>query len=322
MNRRILESFGTAPGLTHVALLTRLPSRSSGISIRVHSDQDPALGWSRVTTVSREFFDVLNLRLIRGRTFTPLEEASFAPVVVISETVASTFWPGHAALGRRLWIQAGAGGSEGLEVVGVAADVHTDAYDPSGRRDIFLPFGFWPEPSVAVIARGDGPAQTAADVLRATAVRLEPPVGFLSLRTLDEELAGSVAAASLMGQVLTGLGLTGLFIAVGLYGITAQLAAQRRKELGIRKALGASDTALCTMLIRESAFTLLLGIVPGIILGQLAAWSLRHSFPSLEPFDWVALTLVPALLFLTGVCSALLPFRQVLRNSYAPLREL
>jgi ABC-type antimicrobial peptide transport system permease subunit len=207
--------------------------------------------------------------------------------------------------------------------VGVAADVSTESYDPDGGRDIFLPFGSWADSSVGVIARGDGPAQTAADILRATAVRLEPPVGLLSVRTLDDELAGTVAAARLMGQVLAGLGLIGLFIAMaGLYGITAQLATQRRKELGIRKALGATDSALCSMLIRESAVTLLLGIVPGLLLGQLTAWSLRHSFPTLEPFDWMALTLVPLVVFLAGVSSALLPFLQVLRNSYAPLREL
>jgi putative ABC transport system permease protein len=276
-----------------------------------------------VQSASRGLFDVIGLPILRGRTFSVAEDENAVPVAVISESVAATFWPGRDPLGRSLWFPTAAGPGEPIQVIGVVRDAQVDASDPSLRRDVFLPVGFRTEPSVAIVARGVGPATAALDTLRASAVRMEPHVGLLSSRTLEEELAGTVAAARLMGEVLGTLGLVGLFIAVaGLYGVTAQLAVQRRREVGIRKALGASNMKLCTMLMAESVRTLVLGIVPGIVVGQLVAVSLRRSFPNLEPLDGEAFVAVSIVLLVTCLLGAVVPFWRTIRDSWAPLREL
>jgi predicted permease len=321
-NRQMLEAVREAHGISHAALVTRLPGNTPSRSLKARSDAVD-LRWICVQSVSREFFDVIRLPLVRGRTFTPAEDASAAPVAVISESVAASFWPGREPLGRSLWFPTIDGLGEPIEVIGVVRDAHVDSPDPSLRRDVFIPVGYRAESSVAIVARGIGPANVVLDTLRASAVRMEPHVGLLSSRTLEEELAGTVAAARLMGEVLATLGLIGLFIAVaGLYGVTAQLAAQRRREVSIRKALGASNVALCTMLMSESVRTLLLGIVPGIVVGQLVAVSLRRSFPNLEPLDWEAFLAVSVVLLVTCLLGAVLPFWRTIRDSWAPLREL
>jgi ABC-type lipoprotein release transport system permease subunit len=173
-------------------------------------------------------------------------------------------------------------------------------------------------------AGGAGGATSRAAPVRARLIAAQiAGVGLLSSRTLEEELAGTVAAARLMGEVLATLALIGLFIAVaGLYGVTAQLAVHRRREVGIRKALGASNWRLCTMLMAESMRTLVLGIVPGIVVGPLVAVSLRRSFPNLEPLDWEAFLAVSAVLLVTCLLGAILPFWRTIRDSWAPLREL
>jgi putative ABC transport system permease protein len=318
----MLEVVRVAHGISQAALVTRIPGNTPSTSLKARSDAVD-LRWICVQSASRGLFDVIGLPILRGRTFSVAEDENAVPVAVISESVAATFWPGRDPLGRSLWFPTAAGPGEPIQVIGVVRDAQVDASDPSLRRDVFLPVGFRTEPSVAIVARGVGPATAALDTLRASAVRMEPHVGLLSSRTLEEELAGSVGAARLMGEVLGTLGLIGLFIAVaGLYGVTAQLAAQRRREIGIRKALGASNMKLCTMLMAESVRTLVLGIVPGILLGQLVAVSLRRSFPNLEPLDGEAFVGVSVVLLVTCLLGAVVPFWRTIRDSWAPLREL
>ncbi len=320
-NRQLLEIVRQYPAISHAALVSRVPGDTPGSSLKARTEQGDFL-WTQVQSISSDFFAVVGLRVIQGRSFSSAEEATTAPLVVISQSVAETFWRDRDPLGRRLWFATPTGVSEPVQVIGVVANANVTSHNPRDRRDVFLPMGYRPESSVAVVARGFGPATATLENLRAAALAAGPHVGLLSSRTLEEELAGTVAAGRLVAAFLGTLGAIGLFIAVaGVYGVTAQLASQRRREIGIRKALGATNAALCAMLVRENVQTLLLGIVPGLVLAQLAAIAFRGSFPNLQPFDPWSLAIVTAVLFVSGLVSAVLPFWHVLREAYAPLRE-
>lgn len=320
-NRQLLETVRQSPAISHAALVSRLPGDTPGRSVKARTEQG-GLHWTQVQSISSGFFAVVGLRVIQGRSFSAAEESTAAPVVVISQSVAETFWSNREALGRRLWFATPTGVSEPVQVVGVVANANVSSDDPRDRRDVFLPMGYRPESSVALVARGAGPATTTLDTLRAATRGGGPHAGLLSSRTLEEELAGTVAAGRLVAAALGMLGAIGLFIAVaGVYGVTAQLASQRRREIGIRQALGATNAALCGMLVRENVGTLLLGIVPGLLLGQIAALTLRSAFRNLQPFDPWALATVTAVLLVSGLVSAVLPFWHVVRDTYAPLRE-
>ena len=323
-NRRVLDIVRDAPGVVRAALTTRLPgSTSHAFGTRTRREGSATIHWTRVQAVTSEFFDVLRLPIVRGRGFTKEEEAAAAAVAVVGEKVATRFWPRGDALGQRLRFVDSKELTTPVQIIGVVADVPV----PSRRDndgDIFIPFGpQFHADAVAVIVRGTGASHAALSLLRAAARRSAPP-GFLNSHTVDEELAGSAGPARFMAALSAMLGLVGLFMALaGLYGITAQLAARRRKELGIRKALGATNVTICRMLARESIGVLCVGIVPGILLGVAAGLALRsRSFPNLEPWDVVSILTVSALLMATGLFSAVAPFRRVLRDQYAGLREL
>jgi predicted permease len=324
-NRRVLEVVRDAPGVVRAALTTRLPgSTSHAFGTRMRPEGSATTHWTHVQAVTSEFFDVLGLPIVRGRGFTKEEESAGA-VAVISEKVAAQFWPGGDALGQRLRVVDSKDLPPPVQIIGVVPDVPM----PSRRDndgDIFVPFGrrFQFDGSVAILVRGSGPSQATLGLLRATARRSEPPSGILNSHTVEEELAGSAGPAKFMATLAAMLGLVGLFMALaGLYGITAQLAVRRRKELGIRKALGATNFALCRMLVGESTRILFVGIVPGILLGVLAGFALRsRSFPNLDPLDVVPVLAISSLLMGTGLFSAVLPFRRVLQDRYAALREL
>lgn len=324
-NRRVLEALREAPGVARVALTTRLPgSPSHTVALRTRGDVASATHWTVVQGVTSEFFDVIGLPILRGRSFTRGEQSERAAVAVISEKVAAQFWPGGEALGRRLWFADDKTFTAHIEVIGLVPDIPVSSgYGYDG--DIFMPFGLRVhDDAVAVVVRGLGPSRAALDILRAAARRSQPPIAFLTSHTVDDELVLSVGPAKLIAGISSVIGLVGLFMALaGLYGITAQLAAQRRKELGIRKALGATNLTLCRMLAAESTRILVFGIAPGIVFGLLAGFALRQrSFPNLDPLDWIALTGVSTLVLSTGLLAAVLPFRRVLQDRYAALREL
>ncbi len=324
-NRRVLDAVRDAPGVVRAALTTRLPGTSShSVGTRTRGDGSPATRWTVVHGVTSEFFDVIRLPIVRGRGFTRQEESAVAPVAVVSERVAAQVWPGRDPLGHGLWFPDDKTFTARVEVIGVVPDVPVvSGHSSSG--DIFMPFGHrLADDAVAIIVRGSGPSHAALDTLRAAAQRSEPPLAFLTSRTVDDEFAGGVGGSKFLAGMAAMLGLVGLFMALaGLYGVTAQLAAQRRKELGIRKALGATNPALCRMLAAESTRILLAGVAPGIACGVLLSFALQQrSFPNLAPLDWVALTAVSTVVLSAGLLAAVLPFRRVLRDRYAALREL
>jgi putative ABC transport system permease protein len=324
-NLRVLGTVRETPGVARAALTTRLPgSTSHAFGTRAHREASGITHWTVVQAVTSDFFDVLRLPLVRGRGFTKEEESEAAAVAVVSEKVAAQFWPRGDALGQRLRFVDDRDLAAPVQIIGVVPDVPIPAR-AANDGDIFIPFGQrFHDDAVAIVVRGSGASHAALGILRATARRSEPPIGFLTSHTVDEELAGGAGPAKLMAGLSAMLGLVGLFMALtGLYGVTAQLAAHRRKELGIRKALGATNLTLCRMLARESTRILCMGIVPGVFFGVVAGFALRsRTFPNLEPLDAVPVIAVAALLLATGLLAAVLPFRRVLHDKYAALREL
>lgn len=321
-NRRALEVARQARGVTLAALATRIPGGTPGRSSRARSE-GAELHWIQVQSITADFFDVIQLPVKRGRGFLELEESNGAAVAVVSESVAAMFWPQQDPIGRLLWFEGTEGFSGPVQIIGVVSAPRVAFREATLRRDVFVPFGYEPETDVAVIAKGRGQASAVLHSLRIAAKENRPSIGFLSSRTLEEELAGTMAAVQLVAAALGILGITGLFIAAaGLYGVAAQLAVDRRKEVGIRKALGATNLALWRMIVSESLRTFVLGTAIGIVVAVLLGFQLRHRFPNVQPFDWFAVAGVSGFLLVVGLLAAVLPFRKILCDSYAQLREL
>jgi len=149
-------------------------------------------------------------------------------------------------------------------------------------------------------------------------------VGIDAVRTMHDELAGEMGPTDLAVRALTLLGLLGLTLAVtGLYGLTSYLATQRHREFGIRKALGASNTALLLMVANEGLPSLANGACAGSFAAVIIAFWLRaRQFHSLSPFDPLSLLGVTGVLILAGFIGTILPFRRLIRReASAMLRD-
>jgi putative ABC transport system permease protein len=319
-NRRILQRALEAPGIVTAALSSRVPGGDSSISSKARSSASD-WRWVQVHSITCGLFDVLRLPVRRGRTFTAAEEAAQIPVAVVSESTAAALWGSANPIGDTLLFQSQDGARPAFEVIGVVADAA-----PGGTRrerdTVFIPTGHRDEPAMALLVRSAGASLDAVHTLERLNGQPDLP-GLLSVRTMAREMAGSAGPATLVTLAVTLLGITGLFIAVaGLYGLTAQCAVQRRREMAIRQALGATNATICRMLAAESAKSVAGGILPGLLLGVLGAYAAKSVFGDIEPLDAGAALATAGAMIAAGLLGTLLPFRRLLTDAAGLARSL
>jgi ABC-type antimicrobial peptide transport system permease subunit len=192
----------------------------------------------------------------------------------------------------------------------------------SRREDLYLPFTHRPAASgVAVVTLGEGDADRRLDLFRSSLQRAFPDTGFRSVRTMRQEIVERSAAPASMGRVIGLLGLIVFVVAMGgLYGLMSYLATMRRREMGIRKALGATSGALCRMLVRESSPMLGAGVGLGVVAGLMIG-SLFVRSPNFRLLDPVAIGGVATFLYAAGLVGAIAPYLRTLREVTARLRD-
>lgn len=237
--------------------------------------------------VSAGYFSAFGIPMRQGREFTAEEASVGAPVAIISEALGRRLWPDGTALGRRVREveQTPAGSTHGpwRTIVGIAGDVR-QTYDDTDREDFYSlktpdgRFGMF-------YIRTHRPAQPLFEDLQRAAVELDPAAVVSPPRLVageDQTLAGT----RFLTFLLTGFAAIAASLAVlGIYGVTAYAVQQRRKEVAIRVALGASGRAVAGMFLREGAWVLGVGSVMGLIGGATLSRMLRYHVFGVQSFD-------------------------------------
>jgi hypothetical protein len=321
--RRVLQAASEIPGVGLVALLSSLPGGATwtlGVSPRLNSTGERRT--ARVHYVSADAFDTIGLAATRGRTFTRNEDELGIPVVVVSHAAAEHFWPGIEPIGRRLWLPSSEEHATEVVVICEVSDVEAVAGDQRGQRDVYLHFSFRRQQGqIALLARAPE-NRNLADALGTSLQRVLPDVGFLSIRPLKQELYERSAPPPGMARILGVLGLIVFLVAMGgLCGLMSYLAAMRQREIGIRKALGATTAALCRMLTRESSRVIASGVAIGVVggLGLGSFWVRPGS--NFHLIDPVAIATVAGLLYLAGLVGAIAPFVRTMREATVRLKD-
>ncbi len=302
------------PDVEAVGISSRLPLASSGGSATVFRvagapmPTDPQeLPQAAVTFISPGYFDALRLRLRSGRAFTRLDRAENPPVLVINETLSRDLFGAEPAIGQRL-LPAGAG-QEPWEVIGVVADVRYQGLTiTESQPEAYMPLqqleqagmlgGMYAGSVVAVRTAGDPVA--AVPFLREAVAAASPNASIDDVMTMDARLSAAVAQPRFYAVFVGLFAALALFLAAfGIYALLSYTVSQRRREIGIRMALGAQRSDVLALVVRQGA-----GLVAaGTLLGLLASAGLARL---LESFLFgVAtddrLTMVAAPLVLAGI---------------------
>jgi predicted permease len=273
-------------------------------------------------TIDPSHLPTLGVALRRGRNFSAEDTQAALPVVIVSEMMASRFWPGEDPIGKRLAITGPGLDSWGItpqrgpqpyrRVVGVAADIKYENLSARPRPVMYLPFSQRFSGSMYVVVRA-GDTGRVASALRQEIRALDPNVPVDGLKTLAEQMDAALGLPRLLASIVGIFGLLGVVLAaVGIYGVVAYSVSQRTREIGIRIALGADRRAIFSLVVGHGMVLVLVGIavgLPAAIAVRRLLWGLLHTF-----------TLIPAEPLMFGGLSLLLAIVGLLA-SYVPSRR-
>jgi predicted permease len=277
--------------------------------------QGALLATSRV--VSPGYFDVLNLKLVRGRLLEPQDASGATRGVVVNEHMAQRLWPNQDPIGKHLldvvdekapavWTP-----EKASIVVGVVRNTRAGLQE--GIKDeVFLPLTTErSQPMMYAVLRTHTSASETAAGLRSAVAGVNSLVPVTRVRTMDDLVASSVAAPRALAILLLGFGAIAIVIgAVGVYSLIAYIVSWRTREIGLRLALGAQRWQIVMGVVRESLFLALAGCVAGLA-GAVALSRVLHSFLfEVSAVDPLTFGLVPVLMALVAVAAAFVPARR------------
>ena len=312
----ILDRVRDVPGVLAVGATKLLPLQGEEEHWGFGIDGEPLAPMSQrpvtlVNHVSAGYFTAMGTPVLAGREFTRADTSGTKDVVVVNEAFAHKYLPGAIANvpGRRIVL----GDTTREPIVGVVRDVHEDGLDAAPQPAVYLaaPQNMRSSVTLVVRTRNDPVAMTGA--IERAIWSLNKDQTITSVKTLDDVVRQSVARPRLLSVLLatfSGLGL--LLGALGIAGVVAYAVSERRREIGLRVALGASRRQVLLSVIRESAGLTLGGVVVGLGVALLATRAMRSVLFGIGPADPPTYVEVTALLALIALPAAYLPARRAL----------
>jgi putative ABC transport system permease protein len=314
-----LAGIRAIPGVRRAGWVSKLPlegERSvSGIDVpgkRQSLFQAPPANYR---AVSPGYFEAMGIPVMEGRDFSESDRGE--NVVVVSQSVATRFWPGSNPIGQ---ICATYWGPEQHErVIGVVADVRTVRLDEPPPMMVYAPPWFGsPDPrvprSASIVVRTAMNPVGAAGALRKVIDRVDPDVPIVALRPMAQVVSESVAARRFQLFLALLFALSALFLAaLGIFGVVAYSVEQRRRELGIRMALGAGTRDLLRLVLRQGMLPVALGLGGGVGAALLGGQMIRSLLFGVAAFDPPVIACVVVVVGLAALAACFLPARRAVR---------
>jgi predicted permease len=314
--RGVLDRIQHLPGVTSASLINSVPFAMMFIQgdFEIEGQPKPTLDVG-IPKIDADYFKTMGIPLVAGREFTARDMAAAPNVAIVSERVVREYFPGgpREALGRRVRVW---GNSEWLSVVGVVADIRQRGLAQDVQPMIYAPFQ--QDRSgvlrfVAFVARTATPA-SVAEGIRAEIRRVAPDLPIQSTVTMDEAVAASVAAPRVRTVLLGLFATTAMLIATsGLYGVMAYAVTQRRREIGVRMALGATRRDVLRLVLTRALRIVVAGVIVGLAGAVGVTRVLQRFLFGVTPTDPIAFALVTLLLMAVGLMAAWLPARRATR---------
>jgi putative ABC transport system permease protein len=262
------------------------------------------------------YFQVLGTRLLRGRTFDSRDQSKSPRVAILNETAARRFWPSLDPVGQHFRFGLFRGGSEGddYEVVGIIEDGKYSRTIEATRPQIFVPFTQYSLGDVMLLVRTSVPPESVAPAVRRRIRDFDNQMPVLNIITLRSHMRFALSEQRLLVQVVAGLGLLGLTLAViGLYGVLAYYVGRSRHEIGVRLAIGAEPASVFRMVVRRGLLLASIGIAIGAVMTIAVTQLMQELLYRVSPRDPVTLAAVALMLAGVAALSACIPARRAAR---------
>ena len=271
---------------------------------------------AQLHSVDDGYFAALRAPIVQGRGFEARDDSAGQAVVIVNEALVRHAWPGQDAVGKQLllpWRGVGPLGRRMTSdtahvVVGIVRDIKNTSLRESAEPAIYFSQRQFPFRAMQLVVRGRGDITSLAGALREEIRRLDPGLPAPEVKALDRVLHTSVDPSRfvmLLMSVFAALALT--IAAVGIYGILSYAVSRRRREIGIRMALGAEPRTIRRMVVREGLVMAIAGCVVGVAGAQLAARSLTKFMYGIRPSDLSTLAAVVAVVIGVALIACVVP---------------
>ncbi|MBY0507815.1 MAG: ABC transporter permease [Bryobacteraceae bacterium] len=323
---RLLTGLRQLPGLVAAGATTSIPLGGSFDDSVILADGYVMKPGESVVSpkqmrVSPGYFAAMGMTMVRGRDFTESDRDGSAPVIVIDEQLARHFWPGRDPVGQRMFTpndpkkMTSDSNTRWLRVVGVVRSIRLENLStgtPMGAY--YFPFAQVPSRFFTLAVKMQPGAPDPTRAIRAEVARVDPQLALFDLRTMEERAALSLSTRRAAMLLALAFGALALFLAaIGIYGVLAYLVTQRRREIGIRVALGSPASGIVRLVLREG-LTLVAG---GVLLGLLGAVAMQRAVSAeiygVQALDPGVLGAVMSGLGVIGLLACLVPARRALR---------
>jgi putative ABC transport system permease protein len=314
---RLLASIAAQPGVRSAGAINFLPMAGLGsaTSYEALGRPKPPLGQELVAdvrVVSGDYFRTMGIPLLEGRLFTDRDRGDAANVIVINQTMARRTWPGESAIGQRVKV---AWTGEGLaDVIGIVADVRPERLDGEIRAMLYWPHAYDPWSAMTVVARTAMSPESLARSVQQVVSGIDPDVAVSDVRSMDAVLARSIATRRLTMSLLVAFGSVALALAAaGLYALLSYSVAMRRRDIGIRVALGAASRHIRGWVLAQATRVVAPGIGVGLLLGWLLARYSRDLLFGIRPADPLTFAATAVVLSAVALVAAWVPARTASR---------
>ena len=330
VTNRILDRVRSLPGVASAGFTSSIPlggDYSSGVIFA--EGYQPKKGESFVSpnsvTVTTGYFESMRMRLARGRLFDQRDTPSSPPVVIVDERLAQHFWPNQDPIGRRMYRPTSANdldkitpNTKFLTVVGVVRDVRLTGLTPQDAPVgvYYYPYAQGAERLLVLTVRADRDVESLAGAVRNSITEVDREIPVFSVQTMNDRMDSALVPRRVPMLIGLVFGIVALFLAaVGIYGVLAYQVSQRRREIGIRMALGSSTRSILGLVVRDGMQITGIGLAVGLVGLVGLTRVIRGMLYGVQPADPMVIALVAIVLAGVALVATLIPARRAARVS-------
>jgi predicted permease len=325
--RVIEERLRAVPGVKSVAAVSRLPLSGMNLGSWVWiegrlptNDGNPGSG-AEYRVATPNYFSTMGIPLISGRVFEERDNLAASTVCVINETMARTYWRGEDPVGRRIKLGMNPEQQPWITIIGVIGDVRHVAIEAPPRPEVYRPYAQNPLGSPFLVIRVEGDPAPLLPAMAAAVRAVNPDMPAYNVFSMRELARRSTELRRFVMTLLLVFALAAVLLAaVGIYGVTAQLVAQRTREIGLRMALGATPASALRLVMASGARLALGGVAGGLLAGAALARLARRMLYQVSPLDPLVFAMAAVLLGAVAMMSCLGPAIRATR--IAPMEAL
>jgi putative ABC transport system permease protein len=291
-HKQVLERVAAVPGVMHAAFAWGVPLTGNkwpgDIEFPGRSDGSRLAERVRVPlrSISQDYFDVMDMRIVDGRAFRESDAQGAPPVAIVNETLAKRYYAGRDPVGAELPMRLGGPDSKPPVIVGVVADTRTEDLSQAAEPEVYLAFWQAGAFSKHLVVRTSGDPSALASLVRAEMRKIEPTSSVERITTMAEIRRESVAARTFAMRLLIGFaGVATLLALVGLYGVLSLSVSSRIKEFAVRNAIGAQRRQIVQLVAGEGSKLVAAGLLLGAIVAVLVGRLLQTLLYDVQPSD-------------------------------------